>query len=328
MRLDDILKAKGDDGLREWFEANKEVRIEIVKKGNAKIVEINGEKIELDYKDFFEKLHTWVNGVNRLHFIAKEELSNVFPIKKLKVDLVDLSGITLKNKLSGLRKFLYECVVNEVVLPTYPEEIVNLVGIVENSKIEKPIDLKRALGNTNILDVGPIFARTKMKVVDLSELDFSHVVDLDGLFYYSFVEKIILPKNIAKSRLSVRADNAFFSDSIKEIVNLEYFPFDKLTSAECMFNSVSDVEIVINSKLERLKYSLQMFGNIENARLVFPNLERIPDSSDWFYGIRNCEVHLPKLKEIDEDDLKDIREIDDSNELFLNQEFARKLRKG
>lgn len=328
MRLGEILKTKGDDGLKDWFKENKEVRIEIVKEGNKKRVEVNSEETDLDYEEFFKKLHTWIDKKNKLYFITKKEVFNIFPIRNLKVDLIDLSGITLKDELSGLARFLSDCEVNEVVLPTYPEEIVKLVGIVENSKIEKRINLKRALGNTNIKSVGSIFSKTKMKAVDLSELDFSRVIDLDGLFYYSFVEKIILPKNIAKSRSSVRADNAFYSDSIKEIENLEYFPFDKLTFANNMFSAVSSTEIVIKSKLERLKNSAQMFNYVENTKIVFPNLERIPNNSNWFYGIQNCEVHLPKLKEAGREDLQKIREIDDTNELFINQEFARKLRKG
>lgn len=150
-------------------------------------------------------------------------------------------------------------------MPTFPEEIIHLSGLLENVKVNKRVDFNRALGRAKIYQVGALFPFSTLDVIDLSEVDFTMVSNFSNMFFTADVETVVLPKNMGERWGLVKADNTFNTmGTILDIENLEYFPFDKLTTTSNVFTNLTGGEITINSKLENLKRSIHMFGDAED----------------------------------------------------------------
>lgn len=325
MKLKELYKQKGYDGIKEYFKNERHVKIEYVRKNGDISMFVNKEDIKLPFYFFNSMLSQWLTPENSVHISTNEEILEIFPFKDLYVDSINFSQVTLKTKESGVKSLLVGCKVNSIILPTYPETVVELKGILKNTKITKPLHLSQALRNTKLKKVHSILPNVSVPIVSLQVADFSNVTDISDIFFSAGVEKIILPENIAANVDFIRANWAFCVNGLKEIVNLEFFPFDKLVSAEGMFKAMVGGEIVINSKLENLNIAYGMFDYAKNTTISLPNLERVPSGVNWF-GLENCKIFIPKLKKLNDKEKQHLEQLDDSNELIVNEKLAKQLR--
>lgn len=326
MRLKEIYNTKGHEGVREHFKTERYVKIEYVRKNGEILVFINGEDVELPFYFFESVLPKWLTPENRVHISTKEEILEIFPLKDLVVDSINFSQVTLETKESGVKPLLVRCKVNSVLLPSYPETVVELKGLLENAKIANPLYLGEALKNTKLKKVHSILPNVSVPMISLLDADFSNVTEMSDMFFSMGVEKIVLPENIAANVDFIRANWAFCANGLKEIENIEHFPFDKLVSAEGMFRGINGGELVINSKLEKLNIAARMFDYAKNTTISLPKLERIPLGANWFYALEDCTVFLPKLEKVSNKEKHRMQQLDDSNELIVNEKLAKQLR--
>lgn len=326
MKLKEIYNQKGHEGVREHFKTKRYVKIEYVRKNGEISVFVDGEDVELPYYFFNTVLHKWLTPKNRVHISTKGEILEIFPFEDLHVDSINFSQVVLETEESGVKPLLASCKVNDVVLPTYSETVVELKGLLENTKITNPLYLGEALKNTKLKKVSSILPNVSVPMISLLGVDFSNLTEMSDMFFSMNVEKIILPENIAANVDFIRANWAFCANGLKEIENLEQFPFDKLVSGEGMFRGISGGEITVNSKLDKLNIAAGMFDYAKNTTISLPNLERIPLGANWFYALENCTVFIPNIKELSNKEKRYIQQLDDSNEIIVNQALAKQLK--
>lgn len=314
--------------MRTYFEENKDVHLEYSLDRKSVCISINGATLKGRFDEVNRKLSKWLSPKNRVFIKSRDELKRIPALRELEVELIDFSGITFTSSLQTQGALLKDCILDELILPTFPEEIIHLSGLLENVKVNKRVDFNRALGRAKIYQVGSLFPFSTLDVIDLSEVNFTMVSNFSNMFFMADVETIVLPKNMGERWGLVKADNTFNTmGTILDIENLEYFPFDKLTTTSNMFANLTGGEITINSKLENLKRSIHMFGDAEDLIVNLPELEEVNAGfSDWFNNAKRCKINIPKLVSAEGSFIKGLKNLDETNEILCNNKLAEKLK--
>lgn len=274
-------------------------------------------------EEVFNRLGQWLSRSNKVIVKSEGEIKPYIPtLQGLNVELVDFSGVKFKNEVNCERALLINSGVGEVVLPTYPKTVFALRELFRSVKVDKPINFTAAFQNSKINSLEELFYDCEFDVLNFSGVDLSSAWRFVGTFGNLTAKSIILPKKIGIDREAIVALRMFTNCYVDEIVNLEYFPFDKLTNGDKMFYNCRAKEIEINSKFSNLHSAENMFAKLSDTILKLPETETLPGSDDWFASSKGCEIHVPKLSV---GRAYYMRKLDDSNEIFCNGELAKKL---
>lgn len=283
-------------------------------------IKLNGHYLP---EELFKRLGKRLSRSNKVIVKSEGEISAFIPtLSKLNVKSVDFSGVRFKDEIDGTSNLLIDSHVGEVILPTYPENILELDMMLRLVKVDKKVDFNRALKNSKITWIQEILFECELDEVDFSEVDFSYTQKFTGTFSRVKAKRIILPKNIGKNQAGVGAMRMFARTNVEEIVNLEYFPFDKLRYGDGMFYACGLKEIEITSKFDSLQSGDDMFAGLINAILKLPITEHLPSWDNWFSDSIGCKIYIPKLKV---GEVRVMRKLDDTNEIFCNRALADKL---
>lgn len=329
MKLKELLNTKSenlDEAMKDYFAKTEVVRLEYTRnplEAFNYLVQLNG--VQVDYGFLTHNLGKWLTKFNKVVIEIKGASSTIeFPIiKNLNVGVVDFSKVKLPE--GGVRIFtlLQESEVREIVLPKFPKRVGALQRVLEKVKVDI-LDLTKPFENTNFIGAATeLFYECELDFLDLSNIDFSKTHELTRMFENVKAKEIVLPKNIGKDVSDVFADKMFYRCEVDELKNLEYFPFDKLVSADRMFHKLKGItELAIDSKLNNLVSAPFMFSSLKGVSIKLPNVEKLPRLDDWFTEVEDCKIYIPKLNVIN---VLSMDNVNDTNEIFCNRELANKL---
>lgn len=309
----------------DYFKKHEIVEItyieELQEDGHTKfVITLNGFNFP---EVVFRRLGKWLTRSNKVVVKSEGEVRPHIPtLYGLNVELVDFSGVKFKNEVNCERPLLMSSKVGEVVLPTYPEIVFSVKQLLKSVKVDKPINFTTAFQNSKINSMEELFRDCKFDVLDFSGVDLSAAWRFVGTFGNLIAESIILPKKIGIDKEAIVALKMFTNCYVEEILNLEYFPFEKLTNGDMMFYNCGAKEIEIKSKFSILHSAEQIFAKLSDTVLKLPETSRLPGLDDWFMSSKGCEIHIPKLNV---GRAYYMRKLDDSNEIFCNKELAEKL---
>lgn len=317
-----------NDEIRAYFRENKDVKLtysmERVLGIEEAYVKLNDIDARITLRSMSEKLRNWLSPYNDLYISACSEVFyDISWLRELNVGLVDFSDIAINSE--DKTTILANSEVRELKLPTFKGDILKLSDILVDVKVEKELEVGSAFKQAKILRVDSLFPRCEFSTLDLSNLKLTDVVVLDYLLSNLKAEVLILPKDLG-SRRHVLSFKAFFSRStIKEIKGLEEFPWHKAVCTSEMFLGFKKGKIVIEDSLNTVLSANFMFYMIENVEVEMPEVKSLPGIPNWFSDPRNCKIHIPKFMHDEDGIVESFRKLDDTNEIFCNEAFAKKL---
>lgn len=329
-KLEEILNSSihlYDNRLKEYFKENEVVELTYESKETSdgtRTYNVWLNDVKVPYNIFVSHLGDWLIRSNKVIVKSLGEISFGPPLlSKLNVGSVDFSKVVLPESLDISNIFLEYSEVGSVILPLYPRTLQKLSGVLRCVKVDESINLSRPFRYTRPQEIGAIFEECEFNALDFSKLDFSNVRSFNYFFSALKANTLVLPKNIGKNVEFVSANRMFNDCEVGEIKNLEYFPFDKLVNADRMFHKLRGLtKLEIDSKLKNLVSAAFIFSNLRGVRISLPNVEKLPRQDDWFTGVEDCKIYIPKLNVIS---VLSMNNINDTNEIFCNEQLARKL---
>lgn len=63
----------------------------------------------------------------------------------------------------------------------------------------------------------------------------------------------------------------------------------------------------------------------EDVEVKLLNVESLPSKLNWFNSAKRCKIHIPRFVDAGDRVVENLRKLDDSNEIFCSEEFAKKL---
>lgn len=319
-----------DDEIKEFFTIIVSVDLwcsaNLNDEPKTAMVMMNDIDVEIPLREMSKRLSRWLTRLNKVYLNAETGVFyDISGLEGLNVGLVDFGGLRFTEDSQTL---LENSRVDEIILPKYIGHLTKLEYIFVNVEIKEKLEIKESFSDAKITEVGQLFPRCTFSKLNLTGMDFSNVSSFSETFSEITANKLILPLELGSKCDGITAHSTFRDSDIKEIVNLDAFPFDKATNIIAMFAGFTGMDITINSSLKRALKSGYFFWKAHDIEINLPNVESFRDS-DIFNEAQNCKIFLPRLKKLPSKKFITSfkNKINDSNELFVSEIVGKQLLK-